>query len=87
MARAGRRPEAQRILDELQRLAAHGQTVPFDVGLVYMGLGDKDRALEWLDKARRTQPSGVKDLGVDSRFDPLRQDPRFRKLLRELGLG
>jgi serine/threonine protein kinase/tetratricopeptide (TPR) repeat protein len=86
LARAGRRPEAHQILDQLQRLAAHGQTVPFDIGLVWMGLGDGDRALEWIDKARRTQPSGVKDLGVDPRFDPLREDPRFRKILRELGL-
>ncbi len=87
LARAGRNPEAERILDELQRLAVQGRTVPFDMGLVWMGLAKGDRALEWIDKARRKQPSGVKDLGVDPRFDALRDDPRFRKILRELGLG
>jgi hypothetical protein len=87
LARAGRRPDAERILDELQRFAVHGRTVPFDMGLVWMGLAKGDRALEWIEKARREQPSGVKDLGVDPRFDPLREDPRFRKILRELGLG
>jgi len=87
LARAGRTPDAQRILDELQRLPVQGGTVPFDVGLVWMGLAKGDRTLEWIDKARRVQPSGVKDLGVDPRFDPLRSDPRFLKILRELGLG
>jgi serine/threonine protein kinase/tetratricopeptide (TPR) repeat protein len=87
LARAGRGPDAERILDELQRFAVQGRTVPFDMSLVWMGLAKGDRALEWIDKARRKQPSGVKDLGVDPRFDPLREDPRFRKILRELGLG
>jgi Flp pilus assembly protein TadD len=87
LARAGRGPDAERVLDELQRFAVQGRTVPFDMSLVWMGLAKGDRTLEWIDKARRTQPSGVKDLGVDPRFDPLREDPRFRKILRELGLG
>ena len=87
LARAGRRTDAERILGELQRLSTRGQNVPFEMGLVSVGLARADKALEWIDRACREQPSGVKDLGVDSRFDALRDDPRFRKILRELGLG
>ncbi len=87
LARSGRRLDAERILGELERLAARGQTVPFDIGLVWVGLAKGDRALEWIDKARREQPSGVKDLAVDPRFDALRSTPQFRQILRQLGLG
>ncbi len=87
LGKAGRRPDAERILGELQPLARRGQSVSFDIGLVWIGLGNADHALGWIDKARLEQPSGVKDLGVDSRFDPLRGVPQFRQILREIGLG
>jgi TolB-like protein/Flp pilus assembly protein TadD len=87
LARAGRRPEAERILKELEGISARGQSVPFDMSLVWVGLAGADRALDWIEKACREQPSGVKDLGVDSRFDALRGTPRFRKILMQLGLG
>lgn len=86
LARAGRRLDAERILDELERFATRGQAVPFDIGLVLVGLARGDSALDWIEKARREQPSGVKDLGVDPRFDALRGSPRFRQILRQLGL-
>jgi Flp pilus assembly protein TadD len=86
-AHGGRRSEAKRALDELEGLAVRGEAVSFDLGLIWTGLGDADHALEWIQKARLEQPSGVKDLGVDPRFDALRRDPRFREILRQLGLG
>jgi eukaryotic-like serine/threonine-protein kinase len=95
LGRTGRRPEAEGILRELERFSARGQSVPFDMGLVWAGLAKADQAdaharnecLDWIEKACREQPSGVKDLGVDSRFDTLRGVPRFRQILRQLGLG
>ncbi|HEY6221370.1 MAG TPA: protein kinase, partial [Candidatus Eisenbacteria bacterium] len=95
LGRAGRRPEAERVLKELEGLSARGQSVPFDIGLVWVGLakadqtnaGTRNECLDWIEKACREQPSGVKDLGVDSRFDGLRDAPRFRQILRQLGLG
>lgn len=87
LARAGRRSDAERVLDELQKLAARGQAVPFDIGLVWVGLAKGERALEWIEKASREQPEGVKDLGVDPRFDVLRSDLRFREILRQLRLS
>jgi len=95
LGRGGRRPEAERVLKELQGLSARGQSVPFDIGLVWVGLARADQGsarareecLDWIERACREQPSGVKDLGVDSRFDALRDVPRFRQILRQLGLG
>jgi len=95
LGRAGRRPEAERIIKELEGLSARGQSVPFDIGLAWAGLARADQAsarardqcLDWIERACREQPSGVKDLGVDSRFDVLRDAPRFREILRRLGLG
>jgi serine/threonine-protein kinase len=87
LARAGRRAEAEQVLGDLNRRANRGQAVAFDIGLVLVGLGKEDQALEWIDRACREQPSGVKDLGVDPRFDPLREDPRFQEILRRIGVG
>ena len=89
------RPEAGQVLKELEGRSAQGQSVPFDIGLVWVGLARagqsnaraRDECLDWIEKACREQPSGVKDLGVDSRFDALRDAPRFRQILRRLGLG
>lgn len=87
LARAGKGVDAEHVLGELQRLSTRGQNVSFELGLVSAGLGRAESALEWIDRACREQPSGVKDLGVDSRFDALRDNSRFRQILRELGLG
>ena len=95
LGRAGRSPEAGQVLKELEGRSAQGQSVPFDIGLVWVGLARagqsnaraRDECLDWIEKACREQPSGVKDLGVDSRFDALRDAPRFRQILRRLGLG
>ncbi len=49
-AMAGRRDEALKILDEQKRLAAQGYISPYNFAIIYTGLGDKDKAFEWLEK-------------------------------------
>jgi tetratricopeptide (TPR) repeat protein len=83
----GRRPEAWNGPQGAGGTFRSGQSVPFDIGSVSVGLARADEAFHWIEKACREQPSGVKDLGVDSRFDALRSAPRFRQILRKLGLG
>lgn len=86
-ARAGKREEAQKILDELKEDAAKGSYVsPFSFALVYMGLGDKDRAFEWLNKTCEENPYRISFIKVTPRFDSLRSDPRFDALLRRMKL-
>ena len=86
LARAGRRDEALRTLDDLRRLAQPGGPSPFLVALVYVGLEDNDRAFEWLEKALEARSWQMPMLKADAIFDPLRSDPRFPALLDRLGL-
>ena len=86
LARAGRRREALKALDDLFTLAAPRAPSPFLVAGVYSALGDKDRAFEWLDKAVEARNWELPILKGDHVFDVLRSDPRFPKLLARLNL-
>jgi tetratricopeptide (TPR) repeat protein len=83
---SGRQTEARKILAELQRLSEHSYVPATDMALVYAGLGDKDKAFAWLDKAYEEHSFSLSSLKVEPRFDPLRSDPRFADLLRRIGL-
>jgi hypothetical protein len=54
--------------------------------MIHTGLGDNERALEWLAKAYEERTGGLLLLKVEPIFDSLRSDPRFVKLTRRLGL-
>jgi hypothetical protein len=56
------------------------------VALVYAALGDKDSAFLWLEKAYEDKSSFMTTLKYWTVFDPLRSDPRFKDLLRRVGL-
>jgi eukaryotic-like serine/threonine-protein kinase len=84
---AGRRDEALKILEEQKRLAKRGYISPFNFALIYTGLGDKDRAFEYLNK---TLDEGVQIMWhFRSRplFDSLRSDPRYPELLKRMNLA
>ena len=57
---------------------------PLFIAGAYLDLGDKDHALEWLDKAYRERSSVLFSIKVDPSWDPLRSDPRFQDLLRRM---
>ena len=86
-ALAGRRADALKTLAELKRMAKEQYVSPFDVALVYTGLGDKDQAFAWLEKAREDQAEWIGWINSDARLDRLRGDPRFAELLRRVGLA
>ena len=85
-ALAGMRAEAEQVLAELRALAAERYVSPYHSALVYAGLGENDRAVEWLEKAFQDRSWLVTCLGVDPLLDGLRSDSRFQELLRRLGL-
>ena len=58
---------------------------PFPVASLYLSLGDKDKAFEWLEKAYDERSAVMVFLKVDRRLDKLRSDPRFTDLLRRVG--
>jgi len=85
-ARSGHRAAARRILDQmLAERARQGYYPASRIALVYLGLGDKDRAFEWLAKA--VEERELVFLKVNPLFDPLRSDPRFTELLRRMNLA
>ena len=86
-ALAGRRADALRTVAELKQMAKVQYVSPFDVALVYTGLGDKDQAFASLEKAREDQAEWMGWINSDARLDPLRSDPRFAELMRRVGLA
>ena len=62
------------------------QVTPYGVALVYAGLGDKDHAFTWLDKAYQGRSHWLVWLNRDPRWDSLRSDPRFPDLVKRVGL-
>jgi TolB-like protein/DNA-binding winged helix-turn-helix (wHTH) protein/Flp pilus assembly protein TadD len=86
-ARTGRKSEARRIAAELEERAKSSYVSPYMIATVYAGLGDKDRAFLYLDRADRERCWDIAwALKADLRFDPLRSDPRFEELLTRTGL-
>jgi TolB-like protein/Flp pilus assembly protein TadD len=57
-----------------------------EIALVHAALGDIDRAFEYLERALATQPGNLTNLDIDPSADPLRDDPRYRDILRRAGL-
>ena len=84
--RAGQQPEAQRALDRLLELNRHQQIDPSALIQAYIGMGNKDKAINLLENAY-SQHSTLTTLKVDPIYDPLRSDPRFQDLLRRVGLA
>ncbi len=83
---AGRRHEADTVLTELENRAKQTNISSYQRALVFVGLGDKDRAFEELEKALRERSTLLGYLRMDPRLDPLRTDPRFQDLLRQVGV-
>jgi len=85
-ARAGNRTEAKEVIARLAEQSKQRYVCSFDVAGVYVGLGEPDRGLQWLEKAYSERSDCLVWAGVDPRMDPLRSDPRFEEFLRRIGL-
>jgi serine/threonine protein kinase/tetratricopeptide (TPR) repeat protein len=83
---AGRPADAQKALADLDEIAKERYVLPYFRAAVYTGLGDKDQAFAWLERAFEERHPGLVLVNIDPRFDTLRSDPRFVALLRRLGL-
>jgi eukaryotic-like serine/threonine-protein kinase len=83
---AGATQKAIQILEDLQRLATERYVAPHFFAGIYVGLGEHDRALEYLEKSYAEHCHWLIYLHIDPSLDDLRNDPRFHDLLRRVGL-
>ena len=85
-ASAGRHDEALKLLAELKKRSAKGYVPTGAFVNAYLGLGNKEQGFVWLDGACEEQSNILQFLKVHPFFDPIRDDPRFKSLLRRVGL-
>ncbi|MBI3421972.1 MAG: protein kinase [Acidobacteria bacterium] len=87
-ASSGKPAAAQKILGELLKADAPKNYVdPYFISLIYTGLGDKEQAFAWLERAYQARSEDLLNLKKEPRLDSLRADPRFTDLLRRLQLA
>jgi TolB-like protein/DNA-binding winged helix-turn-helix (wHTH) protein/Tfp pilus assembly protein PilF len=82
---AGDRDTASTILSQIQRMSPQRYVSPVDIALIYTGLGDRDSAFVWLEKAYQERAARIGELAQPN-YDNLRADPRFTELMSRLGL-
>ena len=81
---AGRKSETRKIIGELKERSRHHYVFPSVFAYAYLGLGEKDRALTYLEQAYEEQDPALFYLKVSPLLDPLRSEPRFQVLLRRV---
>lgn len=77
-------PNPKKVIEELGELSKAQYVCPSYLARIYIGLDDKDRAIEWLEKAYEERSTDLVWLRVDPGFDALRSDPRFQDPLRRM---
>jgi TolB-like protein/DNA-binding winged helix-turn-helix (wHTH) protein/Tfp pilus assembly protein PilF len=82
----GKRNEARKILLQLSQLSKRKYVSPYEIGLVYVGLGEKDMAFDWLQKAVADRSIPLVPLKDGKEMASLRSDPRYAELLSRIGL-
>ena len=83
---AGNRAEAQKAVAELAARAQKNYVPALYTAAIYTGLGDRDNAMKWLEKAFEERTEYLIFFNVEPMADPLRSDPRFQDLLHRIGL-
>src|SRR5262249_29471839 len=83
---AGKKSEAQKVLAQMQDISTKRYVPPYNMAIAYAGMGEKDQAFAWLERAYADRSFYITWLNYDPQLDSLRSDPRFADLLRRVGL-
>ena len=86
-ARVGRTAEARKVLRQLEELSKQRYVSPYHMAYVHTGLGDADRAMDWLERAYEERAGAVFGIKGSFLFTSLRGHPRFQALLRKMNLA
>jgi len=84
LAVSGRKADADEALRSLLAMSHTRYVNPFEVGLIYIGLGHSDEAFQWLNRAYEERSDLFVYLRVDPRLDPVRSDLRFQEMVRRM---
>jgi TolB-like protein/DNA-binding winged helix-turn-helix (wHTH) protein len=82
---SGNRAEAERSLSKLDSISKRHYVCPYEMATAHAILGNKDKALDWLNRGLKERSACMPDLKVDPRLDSLRSDARFEDFLRRVG--
>ena len=85
-AATGKKAKADKILRDLRSKLKQAATSPYTMATIYAGLGENDKAFEFLEKAYSQKSFDILSLKSDLLLDNLRRDPRFQNLLHRIGL-
>lgn len=83
---SGKKGLTAKLAEQFKAAAKTRYIPPTYFGMLFAGLGDKDKALEWLEKAFEERADGLTWLNVEPMLDELRPDPKFQDLVRRIGL-
>jgi len=75
------------MIENMDELAFATYNKPFFYAMAYAGIGEKEKAFEWLEEAYEVRSYFMTTIGVEPAFDDLRSDPRFDELLEKIGLN
>ena len=82
----GEKNKAIEVLTNLKGLSKQGYSLNYDIAFIYCGLGDKEMAFEWLERAYKEKEEGMMYLKVDPCWESLRSDPRHKSLIKRMNL-
>jgi len=86
LAKSGNREQAQAIIAELKSLAAENFVPAYSFAVIYNGLGEKDEALNYLEKSFQEREVQISFVKIDTRWDEFRTNPRFVEIIKRMNL-
>jgi DNA-binding winged helix-turn-helix (wHTH) protein/tetratricopeptide (TPR) repeat protein/TolB-like protein len=86
LAKKGDSRRAEELLAELEELSRQRYVPPSKLAIAYLGLGDREQALDWLERAVQAHDDRLVYLGVDNLFTELRSDPDFLAIAETVGV-
>lgn len=83
---AGKKEQSRTIIEKLKAISRQSYVSPYDMAIIYTGIGDEDQALNWLEVGYNLHDPAMDMLQVEPALDTLRSDNRFQDLIRRVGL-